>query len=77
MASFLAFFMLGYDENIASADEKCALAVHDATRNATRNQCTRSLFRARKNHLAASSLVVLNYYNKYDRVFVRLLDLTR
>ena len=36
MASFLAFFMLGYDENIASADEKCALAVHDATRNATR-----------------------------------------
>ena len=43
MASFLAFFMFGHDGNIASADEKCALAVHDATRNATRNQCTRFL----------------------------------
>ena len=39
MASFPAFFMFGHDENIASADERCALAVHDATRN----QCTRFL----------------------------------
>lgn len=41
---FPCFFILDREENTALADEKCALAVHDATRNAARTtQNQRSL----------------------------------